>query len=126
MLDMSWLQRLQGGMGGGAGSPMTPGAGMPPYQNAPMSMQPPQMAPPSPIPGAPPPGQPPQSPINPAQMGMLSAMLAQNTRKPGDMPPGAMTAAQPLQEPPPGANPFDPIQLGMLSRMLGGGYGGPR
>ena len=119
-IDMNWLSQMMQGQGGGAPM-MTPGAGMPPYRNAPMSMQPPQMQPPAGIPGAPPPAQP-QQPINPAQMGMLSAMLAQNTRQPGGARPGEPV----LQTPPTGADPNDPVQMGMLARMLGGSYGIPR
>jgi hypothetical protein len=121
-----WMQQ---GMGQGMGQQMTPGSGQPPYQNAPMNMQPPQMQPPHSIPGMPAPQQPPQSPINPAQMGMLSQMLAQNTRRPGPpMPPpgaGAVPGQQPQGAGAMPAGGMDPMQLGMLARMLGmGGAGG--
>lgn len=124
-----WMQGMAG-QGQQGGQPMTPGAGMPPYRNAPMSMTPPQMQPPTAIPGAPPPlagqPQPGQQPINPAQMGMLSQMLAQQTGKPM-MPQGAAGAGAgaALGAPAPGpqgaaAAPagMDPTQMGMLTQWL--------
>lgn len=131
-----WMQQMQGqGMGPGA-APMTPGAGMPP-SNAPMSMQPQQMPqmgmrPPMPMPpmGG---GGGGQQPINPAQMGMLSQMLAGKTGAP---PPGAGPMVPPGMPPAPG-NPNAPMgagsqesgagmqgQMGFLARLLPQLFGG--
>src|SRR5262249_34920356 len=76
-----WMHGMGMDSGAGMGQPMIPGAGMPPYGRAPMNMTPVQMAPPSAVPGAPSPGGPAQ-PLNPAQMGLLSAMLSQKTQVP--------------------------------------------
>ncbi len=117
-----WMQGMQD-----MGQQMTPGSGQPPYSNAPMNMSPPQMMPPmgGGMRGAAPMMQPPpqQPPINPAQMGMLSQMLAQQTRQPNPATPPAMGGTGAPTNPYTGG--LDPMQMGMLTRMLGG-YGGPR
>jgi hypothetical protein len=128
----SWMQGM--GMGSGMGQPMTPGAGMPPYSRAPMSMAPVQMGPPSPIPGAPPPPAQPQPPLNPAQMGLLSGMLAQQTRGPGAaVPPWSQISPQAMEGVIPGMGGAEaktymqglaPDQVGLLARLLPGLFGG--
>jgi len=131
-----WMQ----GMGQGGQPGMTPGAGMPPYRNAPMNMNPVQMGPPGSIPVAPPPAaQQGQRPVDPAQMGMLAAMLAQQTQKPmtsvaqraaaagatgvgGPLPGGAAAVPAGAAAVPAGAAAvpagMDPSQLGMLAQFL--------
>lgn len=104
-----YLQRMQGQQG------QTPGSGLPPYANAPMNMQTPQMPTPNVVQSQGPPVQQPgqgQQPMNPAQMGMLSQMLAQKTQQPtpgqagaaagavgtGGMVPPQMVGEQPPQQ----------------------------
>lgn len=130
-----WMQGGPMGQQQGMTPGMTPGAGMPPVGqgNAPMSMQRPQMGPPGQVPPAPMGGMgQQQQPMNPAQMGMLSQMLAQQTRPPGGPPPSAAAtaglpgaaAAQMPTTPGQGASAaLGANPIGMLFPWLGMGYG---
>lgn len=126
---------MLGGMGMGQG--MTPGAGMPPVGtgNSPMSMQPRQMSPGGALPSQNPPMGGGQQPMNPAQMGMLSGMMRQNTQQPqlpqwsqisdqsmagvlGEGTDGAANKSY-MQ----GLAPDDVAKQGLLSRWFSGLFG---
>ena len=80
--------------GGGQMPQQTPGSGMPPYgQNMPFDIrQMPQMPPMGQMPPAPGAQGQQQQPMNPAQMGMLSAMLQAMTQQPGAQAAGSAAA----------------------------------